>query len=353
MSRIAIAVGVASWLTALPACTSAPPASQAPSGVDTPPAAHVVTTIPVPGYGPVEAGIGSLWVVDIESSSFEQSGQPNVGFLVRIDPVANEVLDRVPGVMGGGGIAVGNGAVWLGSPAFDRLLRVDLRTGTVTRVRTGSSNPEMPFQPVLAGGLVWVANHRGGTVARIDPATGTLVDPIRWGDPGPGGPMHLATDGASVWVAATRDPTVIEIDVRTGTVRARLDLGPSGTCGGLALGAGSLWVASGIDPDPTLCGAGQPTLNRVDVATGAIDPIELPDEALDVEYHAGDVWVLTGTISPDPHMTALVRIDPETNQVVGRLSLSGQPDPTDPMTAGLGALWVRRVHDGLVRIESD
>jgi hypothetical protein len=328
------------------ACTSSPETGSSAADADLPAGARLVATIPVPDDGPITTGAGSVWVFDAVSGGIDHPDQRPVGFLLRISPRDDAVADRIPHVFGGGGLAVGLGAVWVGSPILNRLLRVDLETHFVAEITTGPGPDQWPFQPVVAMGEVWVPNHHAGTVLQFDPARGALKT-FRWGPRGGGGPIHTVTDGTWVWVAANRDPTILWINANTGYTRGRIDVGPSGTCGGLAVSDDALWVTSGWD-QAFSCGAGEPTLNRIDVATGTIVPIELPEVAVDVAVLDGSVWVLT-TTAPG-QLAALVRIDPATNEVVGRLPLRGSENPTDPMATGMGALWVR-VKDSVYRVE--
>lgn len=76
---------------------------------------------------------------------------------------------------------VGEGAVWVPSAiAANALFRVDLATGAVTRIATGPSNDEWPITAAVTPGAVWVGNHHGGTVARVDPRTNAVVASIAW-----------------------------------------------------------------------------------------------------------------------------------------------------------------------------
>lgn len=320
------------------ACTSSPPRRTEPVTEPAPPA-RILARIAVPDSGGVGVGAGAVWVLDRRSGGIDHPNQEPVGVLVRIDPQTNTVTDRIPGVFGAG-VTIGRGAAWVGSPIFDRLLRVDLDTLEVERIRTGPTDDEWPFQIVLTDGAVWAPNHHSGTVARLDPNTLAVVSTVRWGGAGGGGPRHLATDGSGVWVAAARNSRVVRIDVRTDAVSEEMDLEPSGACGGIALDARSLWVTSGYDPGFG-CGLGAPTLTRIDLDSGDVVPIELGDRALDVASAFGAVWVLTGRGSGFPDAAGLIRVDPRTDRVVGELPLSGTPDPEDPLTVGFGAIWIR------------
>jgi hypothetical protein len=338
---------VACALSITVACTSTPDdPTEPPAPYGTP--ARIVARIAVPDSGGVGVGAGAVWVLDRRAGGIDHPNQEPFGLLYRIDPRTNEVTARIRGVMGAG-VTIGEGAAWVGSPIFNRLLRVDLDTHAIESIATGPTDDESPFQVVITPGAVWAPNHHAGTVARIDPPTRSIISTVRWGAAGAGGPRHLATDGSDIWLAATRNSKVVRIDARTAAVTEEIDLAPSGTCGGIALDPSSLWVASGYDS--TLpCGEGAPTLSRIDIDSGRVVSIELEDRALDVAPAFGSVWVLTGRGTGFPAVSALVRIDPRTDQVLGELPLTGTPDPEDPLNVGFGAIWVR-LDDQVLRLE--
>jgi YVTN family beta-propeller protein len=75
---------------------------------------------------------------------------------------------------------------------------------------------------IAAGaGAVWVANTDDGSLSRLDPRTGSVVDTIRVGP----GPSSVAVGGGSVWVANSLDGTVSRVAPRTNTVVQRTCVG--------------------------------------------------------------------------------------------------------------------------------
>ena len=78
---------------------------------------------------------------------------------------------------GADGVAVGAGAVWVTSESSGSVARIDPRTGSVTQtINVGSG----PSAVAVGAGAVWVANSLDGTVSRIDPASNR----VRGDDPG-------------------------------------------------------------------------------------------------------------------------------------------------------------------------
>lgn len=320
-----------------------------------PSAGRIVARIPIPDTGTVAFGAynGSVWVIDRQAGALDANGVPK-GALYRIDPARNKIVARIPGVIGGS-IAFGedfgalrtNGeeAVWVTSSAVNGLFRVHTRTHEVIRIPVGPLADEWPASvvttrsgstpgPVFA---VWVANHHGGEIVRIDPWSKKIVASVRWGDAGPGGPQRLATDGSRIWAIGSRNSSVLEIDPATNREVRRIDVAPAGTCGGIDLDADAVWITSGFDL-PYACWR-RPgwALTRIDRATGAVRRLAVGGERpFDVKVAFGSLWVLT-----DVPSTSLFRIDPKTLRILGRLRLPGRPDWTAAITASVGSLWVR------------
>jgi DNA-binding beta-propeller fold protein YncE len=295
-----------------------------------------VATIPIPNDGGVGVGAGRVWVIDRSEG------------LLEIDPATNQVESKVSGVVGAAPV-VGEGAVWVPSGiVFNTLFRVGLVTHAVSEVATGPSSEEWPSAAALTPGAVWVGNHHGGTIARVDPTTSAVVASVPWGEHLNGGPYHMTADGSRVWVTASRTRDVAEIDTATNAIVRRVPV-PTGTCGGMAADAGAVWATSGYDrPYPCWFTASW-GVARVDRTTGNVTRIDVGGRPIDVRLAYGSAWVLV-----DAPQLALVRVNPQTYRVVGRLPLN--PDRCEilktgncpgaeyatALEAGFGSLWIRR-----------
>ena len=153
--------------------------------------------------------------------------------------------------------------------------------------------------------------------------------------PVPGKPDWLALTDEGVWVANEPKNSVTRLDGRTNTPGATVVVGER-PCSGLVVAFGSLWVP--------LCGSR--AVARIDVATGK--PIarinsDIADSEGGIAASSEGVWFLT-----DSNGT-LARIDPATNQIVQRTSVS---PGSFAVTFGAGALWVTSTaHDSLARVD--
>jgi len=149
-------------------------------------------------------------------------------------------------------------------------------------------------------GSIWVGDHRGGYLYRIDPRTGRkiAIEVV-------GGICAVPSFGAGyVWVSGCSDDSIYyQVDPKTNRVlRQRPGLYP-------VYGAGSLWVYDG-----------ETGIARVDPRTGVrladINPgVDLTQNGGPLGYWDGKLWVYSDS--------ALSTIDPQTNKVSAVVPLPG------------------------------
>jgi YVTN family beta-propeller protein len=186
-----------------------------------------------------------------------------------IDSESGKIASAIPVGASPGGVAWGEGAVWVANADDDSVSRIDPSTNEVKQtIQVGAG----PAGIAVGGGAVWVANGLDGTVSRIDPGTNQMVQTIEVGN----GPTGAAYGEGSVWVANSTDGTVSRIDPATGRVTRTAPAISGGTS--LAVGFGHVWIASpssaslvvldphsggivdrigvGVDPDAVSAGAG-------------------------------------------------------------------------------------------------
>ena len=135
-----------------------------------------------------------------------------------------------------------------------------------------------------------------------------------------------------VWVADAYSGALVRIDAqRDRRVESIGETGPA--CGGITAFDGSVWLASACD---------EGTVTRIDMRTARTTArIHVPGVALDVAAGFGSIWVTT-----IPGL--LLRIDPTTDRIVGRLHLNDAAW----MTAGGDDLWVLdRVNRSVLRVK--
>ncbi len=262
---------------------------------------HVSATFKVGAARAVTYGEGSIWVA---VSANDGSSR---GWILRIDPATNKIIARIPvesvpgWEVGGGGLTVGDGSVWV--------------TGAVKAPR-GLGSPGHGTDAVLI---------------RIDPDTNRVADTIRLA--GSFG-LDVAIDKNGVWVLIDDDsyrPEVVRIDPSTGAVVATIPLGYHNSHFIFAVG-GSI-LADGHVTNGAI--VGNSVLSRIDPATNRV-VARLPFAAY-VWPAAGDgaIWAASGR--------TLVRIDPATDRVVGA------PVPVestgDSLAVGDGGVWFLKPED--------
>jgi hypothetical protein len=220
------------------------------------------------------------------------------------------------------------------------------------------------IEAVAAGaGEVWVAG--GGEcpapVWRIDPETNTVAATSAVDNA-----SRLAVREGAVWaLGGVCAPTpaqpggvsggaaLFRIDPRDGELAATIPLEPNtgpfsdAHGSGLAVGEGGLWAATCLDPRSGEVVRVDPETNRVvaRISTGGCTG--------ELAAGAGAVWVLSHPEWTDETKilsASLHRIDPATNRLVatplqGELAFLGGTFLGPLLTAGDGAVWVRGVEE--------
>lgn len=238
-------------------------------------------------------GFGSIWVDGFESPT-------GLGQVIGMDPEtgarqADISLGSVaPGwVVGGGGLAVGDGSLWV--------------------VGTGPSGAS----PGALGGVDTV-------LVRIDPSTDRVVDRIVLGGKVA---ADVTIDANGVWVLFGGDDDkmqVARVDPATDQVVATIPLAQA--YGHFIFSFGSSIVAMTNETTATAIGNG--VINVIDPSTNAITASVQLDAYVWPAAGDGSLWVTTGTI--------LERIDPQSGEVLDAVRLESTGDS---LAFGAGGVW--------------
>jgi len=241
----------------------------------------------------------------------------------RIDPKTNKVVATVklPGEPCAG-LATGFGSLWVplcGQPAVLAKINVNHNTLTAT----------LSIGPAAAeGGIttspdsVWLVVDKNGSLARIDPVTGTVRQTIQV-PPGSYNPFY--SDG-QIWVTRAEGAEVTSVDATTGAVLATAKTGPNPRF--LTAGAGAVWTLN----------QGDGSMTRIDTKTRqATQTIALgtPGHGGDVNFGGGMVWT---TMAKVP----LSAVD-STNSV---LACQWVGEGGDSLGIGHEAIWLTDYHKG-------
>ena len=249
--------------------------------------------------------------------------------LAAIDPHTDAVTAIVPIGSSPTSVAVGATGVWVANAGDQTIALVDPKSKQVIE-RHGLD--AIPGQVAVGRRTVWVttAQVNQGALLELDPATQTIQTraiPVSNDDLyATPAPNTVATVGDHAWANSFHSQLV---DAAPGDSLTLHQLGPQHSVDGIAYGAGSLWVASGVD-DQVL---------RIDPASGKIVQ-RIPIAAVagrrvagpyGIAFGFGSIWV-AATLED-----RVVRIDPRTNAIVTTIPTGQQPTA---ITTGSGAAWV-------------
>jgi streptogramin lyase len=235
-----------------------------------------------------------------------------------------------------------DGTIWASDYDGDEVREVDEASGNVTakvNLRPAST-PEgivaaaAPEGIVAADGAIWVAEHHGGAVARIDPATKKVVAIVNVGYTGSDGPQGLAYGAGSLWVSVPNIAQVVRIDPTTNKVTAKISTGlEMSPCGNIAVGTTSAWVTGCLDNTwvARISLATNKVVRQIDMHARSIQPVAQGDTA----------WFLVGRDPGDPSATRqhayLVQLN-SSDRVLHRYDLGSRFTPGGTAIA-FGSLW--------------
>jgi hypothetical protein len=218
--------------------------------------------------------------------------------------------------------AVGFGSIWVSDFDLDEVRRYDEGDGSLQAV-IDINDPE---GVIVAGDSVWVAEHRDGSVARIDPERDEIAMTVDVGTSGSSGPERLIAFNDQIWTGIPRDRAVAGIDPSTNAVLGPIEVvSPGNPCGDIG-GFGERLFISGCATSQSLAVVDIATMEAVaspEFAGGVTGPVTVGDQ----------LWL--GVIGNESSLTSL---DP-VSLVTGR-SL--------PVTGGFplllfvaeGSIWV-------------
>jgi YVTN family beta-propeller protein len=268
------------------------------------------------------------------------------GLADEVDPATNQVVASIS--LGTGLFAPTNilaipevNALWV-TQAGGTVRRIDLSTGQVVATIPVSTQAVFSMTATASPPTLWVASYTDYTVTRIDMRTNKVVATITVG----AAPDDIEAGGGTVWVCNLRDDQAIQqIDPQTNHVVTRVTMhysnfGGEG-CGSIRFTANAMWVMS-------YHGAVRTTvLLRIDphtYATVATIPLGSDYIGFNTGVDERAVWV------SDNDASKLLKVDAQTNRVVGQLPLNQSPGAA---TVVAGAVWVSSSYDQNQKFPND
>ncbi|HEY7073958.1 MAG TPA: ABC transporter substrate-binding protein, partial [Solirubrobacteraceae bacterium] len=227
----------------------------------------------------------------------------------RIDPGTSRIRAEYPVGREPRALAAGGGSMW----------SIDGLDGTVSRIEKDRVVPiaagDDPVGLAFAAGSLWVSDQQHARVWQVSPVTNRVVGGIKVGN----APGAVAAGFGSLWVASQVDPTITRLDLATGT-RKRIGLASIPTA--IAAGAGAVWVASEEGG----------TVFRIDPRSGEVEkPIAVGNGPVGVAVGENAVWVV------NRQDATVMQIDPTTDAVTGLTRVGRDPSA---IAAGDGGVWV-------------
>ena len=279
--------------------------------------------------GPISAGAGRLWVLNLHSETVS-----------RIDPRNRRVL-RTQGIGDTpGNVTASAEEVWVastctvgGAPGKLQHLYTARDGGVDTfggddvslagAVRGPPSDGRLLVSPSCAlaarGATAWTATNLPPGIARVDYDPRAGQSHVTWGRRLPQPPIAVAVGAGSVWALDGTEEVVRRIDPARGRVVAEVRVGADP--GAIAVGAGAVWVAN----------RGDDSVSRIDPRTNAVSKaISVGDGPIALAAGADGVWVSTSDGS-------VMRIDPGTNRVTARIALGHR---SEGIALAAGSVWV-------------
>jgi len=244
---------------------------------------------------------------------------PPLDSVVRLDPTTGKVAQTVSGLVvavrdqSAVGFAAGEGGVWLGNRP--NVEHIDPVTGTL---RASIDVPSFFLNLAIGFRTVWVAGGAPNYLGRINPATDTLLRPVRVGaSHGISKALLVAVSEGAVWVASGNQ--VLQVDPISNQVVRRIN---TGSADGIAADDRRVWVIDQL--------AGR--LTEIDAASGTIvRSIDVPGRQDAITVGGGSVWLLDRVVG------TVLQVDAETLATGDSVRVGS--DETD-ITFGAGAVWL-------------
>jgi YVTN family beta-propeller protein len=244
---------------------------------------------------------GSLWVAD-----------PNGGEILRVDPAAGTVVDRIPVSGAPGALAGGGGSIWVATTQPGAVKRIDVATDAVTDTIPLGINPSAI---AYGAGAVWIADPSDESLIELDPINDSVRDTVTLTTR----PTSIAVGEGAVWIASYDEGTVTEVDPHADVPVARIAVGQGPSA--LAVGAGSLWVANELDG----------TVSRIDPQSASVvATLATGSGPAAIAFARGSIWVA------NEFSRTVSQIDPVSNRVSTTQRSGGAPIALNSMA---GTVW--------------
>jgi hypothetical protein len=307
----------------------------------------------------IAAGYGAVW------ATVNQADPAERWYVARIDPRTNEVTVETD-IHKAVDVVAAAGSVWVAGVDLDSgsaVFRLDPSTGGIeTIVSLGCFRECYPSQIAADENAVWVTVSaeypEWGEVIRIDTLTNRVAGRTRI----PGDPRDLVIGQGSVWVyslthftkQSVAGGTIYRLDPATGEVVATLLEGrippASGVNGPPVLAAGFGYVWTSVAPGkPIALGDDETSIVRIDPSTNEVigDRIPLGTLFFPFSVEEGGVWFRGGEEDAEP---LAGRLDPTTQTIEDTFPVDGTvlDGAIDPETH---TMWLTTYEGSVLRVD--
>jgi virginiamycin B lyase len=195
----------------------------------------------------------------------------------RIDPATNKLIASVslPGEPCAG-LTVGSGSLWVplctDPPSLAKVNLASQKLESTFAVGPAAAEGGVAY----GAGSAWLVVNNSGDLARINPASGAILDTFHL----PAGSYNPVFDRGTLWVTRADGAELTGIDAASGKTISTVATGPNPRF--LAAGAGAIWTLN----------QGDGTLTRVDLRSkqAATIPLGTPGHGGDIAFSDGRVW---------------------------------------------------------------
>jgi virginiamycin B lyase len=134
-----------------------------------------------------------------------------------------------------GGVATGAGSVWLITDKQGSLAQIDPHSGTTLKT---IQVPPGSYNPVFSDGRIWVTRAAGSEVTSVDAATGKVLGHFRTGRH----PRFVTAGGGAVWTVGQGDGSLSRIDIAGKQPVLKLPLHTPGVGGDITYADGRIFT---------------------------------------------------------------------------------------------------------------
>ena len=241
-----------------------------------------------------------------------------------IDPETNRVTRVETSGQACAGLAADSKYLWapLCGPK-PRLARIDLGTRRLSKVfNVGPAGPEGGV--AVGAGSVWMVTDKQGSLARIDPSSGSIVGVVHL----PPGSYNPVFRNGKVWVTRADGAELTVVDAITDKVVGRVAVGRNPRF--LTADKAAVWTLN----------QGDGSLSRIDLfAKRPVVTLQLhtPGQGGDITHAPGEIWTTM-------MMTPLTVVDASRAVVLCRWKGAGG----DAIGVGHGSIWLTNLSSGTV-----